>query len=214
MVMVYLGARGNTADQMAKVLQFNQIGVHEVTPATPENVTGCELMQQVQVTYPDAILQAQAEDTIHSSFRSLISAINESSGDYVLESANKLFGEKSAKFKEEYIRLSKKYYSTEPQEVDFLECAEGARKKINFWVNTQTKGKIPNLLPEGSVDPETRMVLVNAVYFKGNWKTPFEKKLNGLYPFRVNAVWDNKIDFPNMCFRAYCLSIEITGASI
>ncbi|XP_019584888.2 plasminogen activator inhibitor 2 [Rhinolophus sinicus] len=187
MVMVYLGARGNTADQMAKVLQFNQIGVHEVTPATPENVTGCELMQQVQVTYPDAILQAQAEDTIHSSFRSLISAINESTGDYVLESANKLFGEKSARFKEEYIRLSKKYYSTEPQAVDFLECPEGARKKINFWVNTQTKGKIPNLLPEGSVDPETRMVLVNAVYFKGNWKTPFEKKLNGLYPFRVNA---------------------------
>lgn len=41
----------------------------------------------------------------------------------------------------EYIRLSKKYYSTEPQEVDFLECAEGARKKINFWVETQTKGK-------------------------------------------------------------------------
>lgn len=49
-------------------------------------------------------------------------------------------------------------------------------------------GKIPNLLPEGSVDPETRMVLVNAVYFKGKWKTPFEKKLNGLYPFHVNSV--------------------------
>lgn len=63
-------------------------------------------------------------------------------------------------------------------------------------------GKIPNLLPEGSVDPETRMVLVNAVYFKGKWKTPFEKKLNGLYPFRVNAVWDNKTYFSNMYLKA------------
>lgn len=49
-------------------------------------------------------------------------------------------------------------------------------------------GKISNLLPEGSVDSDTRMVLVNAVYFKGKWKTPFQKKLTGLYPFRVNSV--------------------------
>ncbi|PNI69694.1 SERPINB10 isoform 4, partial [Pan troglodytes] len=102
-------------------------------------------------------------------------------------SVNKLFGEKSASFREEYIRLCQKYYSSEPQAVDFLECAEEARKKINSWVKTQTKGKISNLLPEGSVDGDTRMVLVNAVYFKGKWKTPFEKKLNGLYPFRVNS---------------------------
>lgn len=49
-------------------------------------------------------------------------------------------------------------------------------------------GKISKLLPQGSVDGDTRMVLVNAVYFKGKWKTPFQKKLNGLYPFRVNSV--------------------------
>lgn len=49
-------------------------------------------------------------------------------------------------------------------------------------------GEIANLLPEGSVDEDTKMVLVNAVYFKGKWKTPFQKKLNELYPFRVNSV--------------------------
>ncbi|XP_024436470.2 plasminogen activator inhibitor 2 isoform X2 [Desmodus rotundus] len=188
MVMVYMGARGNTSDQMARVLQFNNMGAQEVTPVSPENITGCEFMQQIQrVTYPDAILKAQADDTIHSGFSTLISAVNTPTEGYILESANKLFGEKSARFRKEYMQLSKKYYSTEPQEVDFLECAEGARKKINFWVETQTKGKISNLLPEGSVDSETRMVLVNAVYFKGKWKTPFEKKLDGLYPFRVNS---------------------------
>ncbi|XP_058412593.1 plasminogen activator inhibitor 2 [Diceros bicornis minor] len=189
MAMIYLGARGNTANQMAKVLQFNKVGVREVPPVTPEKFTSYEIMQQIRKgTYPEAILRAQVGDTIHSSFCSLISAINTSTGEYLLESASKLFGEKTAKFKEEYMRLSKKYYSTEPQSVDFLEHAEEAREKINSWVKTQTKGKIPNLLPEGSVDGDTRMVLVNAVYFKGKWKTPFEKKLNELYPFRVNSI--------------------------
>ncbi|KAL4682889.1 hypothetical protein H8957_006444 [Semnopithecus entellus] len=188
MAMVYMGSRGSTQDQMAKVLQFNEVGAKAVTPVTPENLTSCGFMQQIQKgTYPDAILQAQAADKIHSSFRSLSSAINASTGDYLLESVNKLFGEKSASFREEYIRLCQKYYSSEPQAVDFLEYAEEARKKINSWVKTQTQGKILNLLPEGSVDGDTRMVLVNAVYFKGKWKTPFEKKLNGLYPFRVNS---------------------------
>ncbi|XP_046526832.1 plasminogen activator inhibitor 2-like [Equus quagga] len=189
MAMVYLGARGNTADQMAKVLQFNKVIVCDVPPVTPEEFTSGEIMQQIQqVTYPDAILQAQVGDKIHSSFRSLISAINTSTGECLLESASKLFGEKSAKFREEYIQLCKKYYSTEPQAVDFLEHAEEARKKINSWVETQTKGKISKLLPQGSVDGDTRMVLVNAVYFKGKWKTPFQKKLNELYPFRVNSI--------------------------
>ncbi|XP_076992234.1 plasminogen activator inhibitor 2 [Tamandua tetradactyla] len=183
MAMVYMGARGNTADQMAKVLQFSEVGDLK---STPKSFTGCEIRQQIKKdVYPEAILQAQARDRIPSSFLVLNSAINASTGDYVLESANKLFGEKSARFKEEYIRLCEKYYSSEPQAVNFLDGAEEARKKINSWVKTQTKGEIPNLLPEGSINAETRMVLVNAVLFKGKWKIPFEKTLNGLQPFRV-----------------------------
>ncbi|XP_007523946.2 plasminogen activator inhibitor 2 [Erinaceus europaeus] len=187
MAMVYLGARGNTAEQMAKVLQFNRIGGYEASPVSPQNFTGCELRQQIQRDdYPDAVLQAQASNKIHSYFHSLISAINTHTGEFLLKSVNQLFGEKSARFKEEYVRLSKKYYLTQPQEVNFRECAEEARKTINSWVNTETKGKIPSLLPEGSVDEDTKMVLVNAVHFKGKWKTSFQKRSNGSYPFRVN----------------------------
>uniref|UniRef100_A0A8C5K3G8 Serine (or cysteine) peptidase inhibitor, clade B, member 2 n=1 Tax=Jaculus jaculus TaxID=51337 RepID=A0A8C5K3G8_JACJA len=188
MAMVYLGSRGDTEDQMARVLQFNKVGGYDLTPRTPENVTGCEFTQQIQKeTYPDAMLQVQARDKVHSAFQSLSSVINTPAGGYVLASANKLFGEKSARFKEEYMQLCKKYYSTEPDAVDFLQCAEEARQKINSWVKTQTEGKIPSLLPEGSIDGETRMVLVNAVYFKGKWKTPFQKTLAGLYPFHVDS---------------------------
>ncbi|XP_068850088.1 plasminogen activator inhibitor 2-like [Capricornis sumatraensis] len=195
MAMVYLGARGSTADQIAQVLQFSHAGVHRGAPATPRSLSSCDFSQQTQRgACPDAILQAQAAGVIHSSFHSLSNAINVSTGEYLLESANKLFGEKSARFKEEYMELCKKYYSTEPQAVDFLECAEDARKKINSWVKTQTKGKIPNLLPEGSVDADTKMVLVNAIYFKGKWKTPFQKKLKGLYPFRVNSTQRKSVE--------------------
>ncbi|XP_042095130.1 plasminogen activator inhibitor 2 isoform X1 [Ovis aries] len=241
MAMVYLGARGSTADQIAQVLQFSHAGVHRGAPATPRSLSSCDFSQQTQRgACPDAILQAQAAGVIHSAFHSLSNAINVSTGEYLLESANKLFGEKSARFKErvriplgsqgsprpwdviqhshayvpsvgascfccknptwkvisqeEYMELSEKYYSTEPQAVDFLECAEDARKKINSWVKTQTKGKIPNLLPEGYVDADTKMVLVNAIYFKGRWKTPFQKKLKGLYPFRVNSTQRKSVE--------------------
>ncbi|XP_059137002.1 plasminogen activator inhibitor 2 [Peromyscus eremicus] len=188
LAIVFLGARGDTEQQMANVLHFNEVGGYDITTGTPENVNGCDFTQQIQrKNYPDAVLQIQAREKIHSSFKSLSSAINMCSGDYLLESANKLFGEKSARFKEEYIQLCKRYYSAEPEAVDFLKCAEEARIKINSWVKMQTKGEIPNLLPKGSVDEDTQMVLVNAVYFKGKWKTPFQKKLNQLYPFRVNS---------------------------
>ncbi|XP_055962952.1 plasminogen activator inhibitor 2 isoform X2 [Sorex fumeus] len=187
LAMIYLGARGDTADQMAKVLQFSRVGVREAIPKPPQNITSCKFMQQIKKgDYPDSVLQAQVANEIHSSFRSLSSAINPSTGEYLLESTNQLFGEKSERFRKEYLQLSKKYYSADIQAVDFLKCSEEARKKINSWVKTQTKGKIPNLLPEGSVDEDTKMVLVNTIYFKGKWRTPFQKKLIGL-PFHITS---------------------------
>ncbi|XP_068956315.1 plasminogen activator inhibitor 2 isoform X2 [Petaurus breviceps papuanus] len=185
--MVYMGAGGSTADQMAEVLQFNKAGRDEVDiPRAIHNDTDCGMMQQIQKKhYPLAIQEAQARNNINSSFKALSAAINQPSDDYLLESANKLFGEKSSIFKEEYLRHCKEYYSAEPQPVNFREDANEARKEINSWVDAQTKGKIPDLLPEGSVNSDTRLVLVNAVYFKGKWKTPFQNKAKRPQPFRV-----------------------------
>ncbi|XP_043833281.1 plasminogen activator inhibitor 2 isoform X2 [Dromiciops gliroides] len=186
LAMVYMGAEGNTSDQMAEVLRF-KTGRDEVGfPRMPSMDTGCGMMQQnLKQHYPLAIQKAQAGNNIHSSFKALSAAINQPSDDYLLESANKLFGEKCSKFKEEYLRRCEEYYSAEPQPVNFRQDANGARKEINSWVETQTKGKIPELLPEDSVDDKTRLVLVNAVYFKGKWKTPFESKAKKPQPFRV-----------------------------
>ncbi|CAO2636446.1 Serpin B10, partial [Lemmus lemmus] len=98
----------------------------------------------------------------------------------------------------EYIQLCKKYYSTEPEAVDFLKYAEEARKKINSWVKTQTKGKIPNLLPDDSVDSMTRMVLVNALYFKGTWEHQFSVQNTTERPFRINKTTTKPVQMMSM----------------
>jgi serpin B len=57
---------------------------------------------------------------------------------------------------------------------DYTANPEGARQQINGWVSDRTEGQIPELFPEGSIDALTRLVLANAVFFHGDWKTPFE----------------------------------------
>lgn len=67
--------------------------------------------------------------------------------------------------------------------VDFAHEPEAARKAINSWVDTQTKHKIPELLGSGSLDRSARLVLCNAIYFRGKWASPFEKDLTREQPF-------------------------------
>ena len=61
-------------------------------------------------------------------------------------------------------------------EVDFAHDAELARRTINEWVEQQTQNKIKELFKPGMLDTTTRLVLTNAIYFKGDWAAPFDKK--------------------------------------
>ncbi|KFM07486.1 Serpin B10 [Aptenodytes forsteri] len=147
---VYLGAKGNTADQMAKV------------------------------------------NNIHTAFKALNFEINQPTKNYLLKSVNQLYGEKTLPFTvslalQEYLQLVKKYYNAEPQSVDFVGAADEIRREINSRVEHQTEGKIQNLLPPGSVDSLTRLVLINALYFKGKWATKFEAEATRQRPFRINT---------------------------
>uniref|UniRef100_A0A663MRU5 Serpin family B member 10 n=1 Tax=Athene cunicularia TaxID=194338 RepID=A0A663MRU5_ATHCN len=151
---VYLGAKGNTADQMAKVS-----------------------------------LEIGKSDNIHSGFNALNFEINQPTKNYLLKSVNQLYGEKSfvSLALQEYLQLAKKYYNAEPQSVDFVGAADEIRREINSNVKDQTEGKIQNLLPPGSIDSLTRLVLINALYFKGNWATKFQAEATRQRPFRINT---------------------------
>uniref|UniRef100_A0A8C3T8Q4 Serpin domain-containing protein n=1 Tax=Chelydra serpentina TaxID=8475 RepID=A0A8C3T8Q4_CHESE len=120
-------------------------------------------------------------EDIHSQFQAFISLINKSQTSYLLKTANRLYEEQTFQF----LKFVTKYYHAEPQAVNFKKAAEQARKEINSWVESQTEGKIQNLLPKGAVDPNTALVLVNAIYFKGKWEKRFLNENTSENPFRL-----------------------------
>ncbi|NWU88830.1 SPB6 protein, partial [Upupa epops] len=75
-----------------------------------------------------------------------------------------------------FIDLTQKFYHAELEQTDFINAWEESKKQINAWVEEKTEGKIQNLLAEGILNTQTRLVLVNAIYFKGNWDSSFNKE--------------------------------------
>jgi len=94
---------------------------------------------------------------------------------FKLRSANRLFGEKTYVFEQPFLDSTKSAFGATLEPVDFMVGYEAARGKINAWVEQQTEQRIKNLLPEFALDPKTRLVLVNAIYFLADWADPFEK---------------------------------------
>ena len=95
--------------------------------------------------------------------------------DITLETASKLFPEKSFAVSQTFYEKCLKYYDAQTESLNFLENPEDSRKQINEWVEQQTKGKITDFLPGGSVRNSTKLVLANAIYFKGNWLDKFKE---------------------------------------
>ncbi|XP_053470800.1 leukocyte elastase inhibitor isoform X2 [Ictalurus furcatus] len=128
----------------------------------------------------------KAKDDVHVSFNKLMAELNKAGAPYALSMANRLYGEQTYKFVEKFLKETKTHYHAELETVDFKANAESARVNINNWVEKQTKEKIKNLLEEGTVDNLTRLVLVNAIYFKGSWEKQFDVEATQKRPFKLN----------------------------
>jgi len=96
-------------------------------------------------------------------------------GNLRLNIANGLWPQDGYPFFAEYLDLTDRYYKAKISPLDYRKDSEGARKTINGWVEEKTEQKIINLLKPGMINPLTRMVLVNAIYFKGDWLSKFDK---------------------------------------
>ncbi|MEM1031292.1 MAG: serpin family protein [Myxococcota bacterium] len=112
---------------------------------------------------------------------------------FALEVANRVYTDRQLTLAPAFTTLTRDRYRAEAEAVDFRGAADAARKSINGWVKGKTRDKIPALLPPGSVDTDTRMVLTNAVYFKGDWRQPFEKSSTASLPFRLADGGDKKV---------------------
>lgn len=106
---------------------------------------------------------------------------------FELNIANGLWAQKDKSFLPAFLDVAQKQYGARLELADFKTAAEQTRKEINDWVSDKTKGKITDLLPAGSVNGLTRLVLVNAIYFKGAWMSPFRAPLTGDQPFHTTA---------------------------
>ncbi|XP_055964492.1 serpin B9-like [Sorex fumeus] len=132
------------------------------------------------------MLSVRAEKDIHRGFQSLLAKVSRPGGQYLLKMANRLFGEKSCNFRSAFTEACRRLYQADLGQLSFASAADQATAYINNWVSKKTEGKIRELLTSDSISEQTKLVLVNAVYFKGRWEDPFDKTYTTEMPFRIN----------------------------
>ena len=134
---------------------------------------------------------------IHKAF-AMLSNMMECAGDKKecsMDIANRLWGAKGYKFLEPFLEVTEKFYKAKLTQLDFSEPNK-ARNRINTWVEGETNEKIKDLIPEGILTPDTKLVLTNAIYFKGFWEQRFKKDLTKDGEFKVSK--DKKVTVPLM----------------
>ncbi|XP_054982928.1 serpin B6 [Sorex araneus] len=151
LAMVFLGAKGSTAEQMSQALCF-----------------------------------IRSKGDIHQGFQSVLSDVNKTGTQYLLRTANRLFGARDFEILSPFKESCLKFYHAEMEQLDFAGASEESREHINSWVAQKTEDKIKNLLAPGVVNSLTALILVNAIYFKGNWEKKFQKENTQEKPFKVS----------------------------
>jgi serpin B len=126
-------------------------------------------------------------DRLHSAMGVLLRDRNGAHDGYQLKEANALWVQTSYALLPEFVKLNKDNYIAGPNQVDFQGATEVSRQKINKWVEQRTEDKVRELLLRGSVGSDTRLVLTNAIYFKGNWEEQFKKEATKNEDFRLSA---------------------------
>lgn len=172
LAMTYAGARGETETQMADVLNFGP------------------------------------QDQVHNTFNALDLALEESpivldkdQEPMQLSIANSVWAEQTFTFLPDFLDTLSVNYGAGIQLMDFINSPDPSRKIINQWVSDETKDKINNLLPENSITSDTKMVLVNAIYFKADWLSPFDA--NDTYDSSFKLLDGSEVTVPMMGQQLY-----------
>ncbi|XP_059139194.1 leukocyte elastase inhibitor-like [Physella acuta] len=126
------------------------------------------------------------EAKLHEQFQAYVTQLQTPNDQYQLSTANRIYIEKSYAVLDEFKNKTKKYYNAEAVSSNFVSDADNERHQINNWVSEQTKNKINDVISSGTLHALTRMVLVNAIYFKANWMCPFDENCTRPRPFKVS----------------------------
>jgi serpin B len=149
LAMTYAGARGETAEQMARALRFTlpQARLHPAFNAL------------------DLALARRGEG-----------AEGRDGKGFRLHMANAIWGQVGSAFVPSFLDVLAESYGAGLHVVDFVQAPDEARGIINGWVAERTEDRIKDILPEGALGSSTRLVLTNAIYFNAAWQFPFEEE--------------------------------------
>jgi len=132
---------------------------------------------ETQKQMADVLHFTGTQQQVASGFQSLQASLAQpASAAYQLQVANALWAQQGAEFHPDFVSVMHTYYSGDFRRVDFAQTDQSLAT-INHWVADKTSGKIAQLLHPGDIVAHTRLVLTNAVYFKGSWTTAFDKNL-------------------------------------
>ncbi|XP_059922669.1 antithrombin-III [Gadus macrocephalus] len=135
-----------------------------------------QTLEQIMEVFGFTTIKEKTSDQVHFFFAKLNCRLyRKKDKSTKLVSANRLFGEQSLAYNQNYQNISQMVYGAKLLPLNFKEHPEDARVTINHWVSNQTEDKIRDVLPTGALDSNTVLVLVNTIYFKGQWKSQFDK---------------------------------------
>ena len=151
LAMTYAGAQGETAREMADVFHF-VIDQQRLHPAFNALDQGLSALGEIEI-------EAEGGEP------------------FQLNIANAIWGQKDFHFEEPFLDTLAENYGAGLRLLDYIQQPEQSRQTINNWVSDQTEKRIRDLIPQGAIDSDTRLVLSNAIYFIATWLEPFEEKM-------------------------------------
>ena len=149
------------------------------------------------------VLNLDGVRRVNDGFRQLCHALDDPAHAYTLNVANALFRCETYPFRQAYLDLVSRSYHSLLKSMDFAGAPEVSRRYINKWVADKTNNKILNLLDFGSVDVSTMVVVVNAIYFKGLWESPFDTFDTFSAPFYTSSSDSVDVDMMNKYMAPY-----------
>ncbi|HNV01605.1 MAG TPA: serpin family protein [archaeon] len=198
----YYNKLDSSKDQSGKNIFFSPFSISTSLAMTYEGADGVTAEEMRKVLY-----FSENDTERRAAFANVYNNLNKSAskGNYTINIANALWNEITYPFKQSFYDTIENYYYGKSTPVDFNNAPEEQRQKINLWVENQTNKKIIELLPKNSILEDTRMVLVNAIYFKGDWNNKFDEKntYGGEFSVNENTKKDTQMMYQKNEFNYY-----------
>jgi len=157
-------------DKAGKNIFFSPYSIFTAVGMAYEGAQG-KTAEEIQ-----SVFHFPEDNTIRrSSIAAVINLLNREDAKYELHTANALWIQEDFQVFNEYIETIRDFYLGKVTNVDFVGATEETRKIINTWVESKTNNKIKDLIPKGALNHLTRLVITNAIYFKGDWAVQFDE---------------------------------------